>query len=421
MPNVILTPSIFAKLVLMHLGDPGGLKVTRNMSADYTKEFGKKGAKIGDTLSVRKPQRFTVTPAMAYAPQPITNLRTAVKVDKWAQVAYEYDSSEKTLSLEDIQERYTKPAAIAIANQINTEAAKYISQNTFNAVGAPGTIPTSMATYLEAEDRLIELGMGHNEQLHLVVNRRMSSAYVDANKALFNDPRTISEQMQKGRMVNSLGYLLDIDQTIYTHTCGLFNGTQLINGTQTATASGNNDTCTINLKGFTASTGTIKAGDVFTVAGVYAVHPQTRVSTGRLQQFVVLQDATADGSGYIAALVAPGLTASGQYQNISAMPAGNAEVLFWSGVTGTPNVSASKVTPQGLLLHRNAFCFLCPPIDNPEPGMGALVAQETDPDTGMSLSVLRAFDSVRRIEVNRADVLYGFGVLYRELACRVAA
>jgi hypothetical protein len=37
----------------------------------------------------------------------------------------------------------------------------------------------------------------------------------------------------------------------------------------------------------------LKKGDVFTIANVFAVNPQTRESTGSLQQFVVTEDVTA--------------------------------------------------------------------------------------------------------------------------------
>jgi hypothetical protein len=416
MPNVLLTPNLLAKLILMHLGEPSGLKVVRNMNREYEKTFGRKGNKQGDTLSVLKPQRFTVSHRLQYDPQPIQNIKVPVKVDQISQVAYDWDSVEKTLSLDDAVARYGRPAAIAMANDVNMRAAQFIAQQSFNWVGTPGTVPTSMATYLAAEDLMVAQGMGQNETLHCIVNRKMSSAYIDANKALFNDQRLIGQQQREGRVQNQVGYEWDIDQTIYTHTVGALGGTPLIDGTQPTSTEGNNGTTLFLFKGVGSTvTGIYKLGDKFTVAGVYSVHPQTRVSTGYLQQFSVLQDVNSVSTA-ATVLAAPGITPSGQYQNVNAIPADGAEVQFWAGATGTPNASAAKVFNCGLVFHRDAFTFLSVPLENPDPGMGAIVAQHRDPDTGFDLSVIRAFDGVNRKEINRVDALWGLGWLYRELA-----
>jgi hypothetical protein len=409
MPNVLLTPQLLTKLTLANLGGP--LHVAAAMNTDYAKTFAKKGNKQGDTFTIRKPQRFVVSKGLAYQPQPLSDTTTTVKVDQVAQVAFEFDSVERTLSLDFIQERYAKPAAIALANNINKEAAAFIAQNTFNAVGTPGTVPNTMLTYLNAGDKLVQLGMPENQTLAMVINRKMSSTYVDANKALYNAQSVISGQMKNGKVADTLGYDWMIDQTIYTHTVGALGGTPLVNGAQ-SNEGGNNGTIALSTKGWTsAAAARLKQGDNFTIANVYSVHPQTRVSTGDLQQFVVLLDFSSDGSGNGSVTVAPAITPSGQYQNVDAGAIDGAAIT----VLGAATVQS----PTGLLLHRDAFAFLSVPMENPEPSGVEMVSQETDPETGATLAFIRAFDPVRRVHVNRFDMLYGFGVLYRELACRV--
>jgi hypothetical protein len=149
-------------------------------------------------------------------------------------------------------------------------------------------------------------------------------------------------------------------------------------------------------------------GDRFTIANVYSVHPQTRQSTGALQQFVVLAPFSSDGSGNGSVTVVPAITPTGQYQNVDSAPADGA-LLTIDGAAGT-------VSPQGLLLHKNAFAFVSVPLSNPEEKGVEMVHEETDPETGISLSFIRAFDSVRRVHVNRFDILYDFAPLYREMA-----
>jgi predicted pyridoxine 5'-phosphate oxidase superfamily flavin-nucleotide-binding protein len=413
MANAVVTPQIFAKLVLMDLG--GALNVCRNMSKEVTPEFGKKSYKVGASVDVRKPYRFTVSKGLKYDPQPLTDQVTPIKVSQVAQVSFDWDSVEKTLSIREARELYSKPAAIALASTINAEAAQYIALNTFNAVGTPGTTPVDEQPYLKAGDLLIEQGLPQDEELNLIVNRKFSSTFVHGVKTLYNPTGAISQQWKQGQMVDSLGYNVHRDQTIYTRTVGPLGGSPLVNVVGGASADGgNNATMNLVTDGWTASAAArVNQGDRFTIAGVYSVHPQTRQSTGDLQQFVCLAAVSSDGSGNATLSIAPAITASGQYQNVNAVAADDAAL--------TMDGAANTVSPQALLLHKNAYAFVCVPLSNPEPGMGALVTTAKDAETGLNISMVRAFDGVNRKEINRFDVLYDFGVLYREMACCIEA
>src|SRR5205823_12435813 len=113
-----------------------------------------------------------------------------------------------------------------------------------------------------------------------------------------------------------------------------------------------------------------------------------------------LADASSDGSGNMAALVAPAITPSGQYQNVTAAPADGAAVTLVG--------AASTATTSGLLLHKNAFGFISVPFENPDPGVGVKAKNVTDPLTGMSISILHGYDVRSRQNITRADVLYDF-------------
>ena len=86
--NVVLTPNIFAKLVLMNLGRD--LYVCKNMNHEVTKEFAQKNNKVGASVMVRKPYRFSVAKGLAYQPQAVVDTQTPVTVSQVAQVAFDY-------------------------------------------------------------------------------------------------------------------------------------------------------------------------------------------------------------------------------------------------------------------------------------------------------------------------------------------
>jgi hypothetical protein len=409
--NIILTPSTFVKGTLMNLG--GYLSVCRNMSSQYSKYFAKEGAKVGDYIDQKKPQRFQTTSGLLYQPQDLNQTKVRITADQVTGVHFEWDGVEKTLSIDDAQENFFKPAAIALAHDINAKAAQFCAQNAFNAVGTPGTTPSTIDTYLGAGDKIVQLGLPPEEDLHCIVNRKFSSSYVIGNKSVFNPAGQISEMVKKGEMVdNTLGYHFHRDQTIYSQTVGPFGGTPLINGANQTAEGGNNATMSLITDGWTAAAAArLVVGDRFTIAGVYSVHPQTRASTGDLQQFVVLAAASSDGSGNLTATIAPAITPSGQQQNVDSAPADNAALTMFG--------AANTVSPQGLLMHKNFAAFVSVPLATPKEGVIAS-AQHTDPDTGITLAMVRFFDGVNRVEGTRFDMLSGFAVLYRELGCVIA-
>lgn len=410
--NVLLTPYSLGRFIMMNLG--GMLHVTQNMTKEHSSKFAQEGNKQGDTIGVRKPQRFQGGDGIEYDPEPLQNLQVQVKVNQISKVHFDCNDIEKTLSIDSIQEQYAEPIALALANKINSRAAKFIAQNTFNSVGTPGTTPNSLATYLAGGTKLVQQGLPENAKLACIINRTMSDAYVIANASVFNPASKIGGMFNSGVAADeSLGYVWSRDQTIWTRKTGAYGGTPLVDGSNLALVvadGGNNGTMSLPTKGWTAAAAPrLAVNDRFTIANVNAVHPQTRLSTGALQQFVVLQAFSSDGSGNGSVLVAPAITPSGQYQNVDAAPVADAAITL----IGAANTN----TTQGILMHKNAFGFISVPLENPEPGLGVTAKNVTDKKTGLSISIMHGYDVKGRSNIFRADCLYDFAVLYREMAC----
>lgn len=414
--NLIITPNLYAKMVLMDLGRR--LMFPRNMSKSIAQEFGKGsnyGHKPGAQIKVKRPYRFIPVKGLAYQPQPIVDTELSVTVSQVAQVSYDWDAIEKTLSLREAMELYAKPAAVDLASLINAEAATFCAQNAMHSVGTPGTAATGPLTYLNAGDYIVSQGLPENEDLTMIVNRRQSSAFVDGTKALFNPTGILGTQWKNGEIEPSLGYKIEKDQLINTHTVGTYGGTPLVNLAQTADG-GNNATMTLNTDGWSSGATSLKKGDKFVIgtasvatgAGVMSVHPRSRKSTGYQQQFTVVND-ISDTTGTINMVVYPAITPYGPYQNVDSGAVDNA-IITVVGTTGA-------TSQQGVLMHKQAFAAVFVPLKAPEKGMGALVTEATDDDTGISIQMTRAFDYDQHREINKMLVLYDFAKLYPELAC----
>jgi hypothetical protein len=158
---------------------------------------------------------------------------------------------------------------------------------------------------------------------------------------------------------------------------------------------------------------------VISIAGVFAVNPQNRNSTGSLQQFVVQATANSDSGGNSTLSIMPAMVPSGQFQNVTATPASGALINVYNTAAAGQSALSGVSTPQGLLFHRQAFAFVSFPGDVPEGvDMGY---EDRSADVGVSLRFVRIWDGYRDQWVNRFDVYYGIAPLYMEGACRISS
>jgi hypothetical protein len=220
-------------------------------------------------------------------------------------------------------------------------------------------------------------------------------------KGLFNPTDTISKQFKNGMMgTGVLGFEeVNMSQSIKQFTTG-----SRTNGT-TAAAVTTEGATSISLTGL-GSTNTVLAGDVFTVAGCFAVNPQTRESTGSLFQFVALANVTASG-GAATVTVAPMYSATQALATVSSLPANSQTVTFIG--------AASTQYPQNLVYHKDAITFATADLLLPQ---GVDMASRAN-HNGISLRVVRQYDINNDRMPCRIDVLYGYGVIRPQMACRL--
>lgn len=401
MPNTILTPSMIAKEALMAFKNQLGF--TRKANKQYSDEFAKKGAKIGSTVTIRKPPRFTVNSGQALVNQDVVEESTSLSLDTQNQVAFKFSSSELTLSVDEFRKRYIDNAVIALANQVDLNGLQMAYQSTYNSVGTPGTTPSALLTYLQAQQKLNELSCPKGAKRSVHISPAASTSIVDALKGLFQSSEQIKEQYESGIMGRAAGADWYMSQNIYTHTVGPLGGTPLVNGGSQVGAS-------LVTDGWTAAAAArLKKGDIFTIAGVFSVNPVTKQSTGALQQFLVNADVSSDGSGNLTASISPSIVVSGSLQTVTGSPADNAAITV-VGAANTPS-------PQNILMHEDAFVMGCADLELPSGVDFAAVA--SDPESGLSMRIVRAYDISADSFPCRLDILYGWKAVRPEWACRI--
>lgn len=402
MANSLLTPSIIAAEALRMFENK--LAFTSKIDKQYSKEFAKTGAKIGNTITVRKPWRPSTRQGPAISIQNVTEEMVPLVLSNQTGVDFTFTSQDLTLTIDDFANRYIKPAVVAAANYIDQQNLQMAAQNTFNAVGTSGTAPATALLYLQAQQKLNELACPFDGDRSAFVNPAGSAAIVNALTGLFQSSEKIKEQYEKGMMGLAFGAEFYMAQNLYSYTTGTGGSSS-----PTTLTTGSPQTGSSLSVVAWGSTSTAVQGDVFTIAGVYKVNPITKVSTGVLQQFVVTANATASGGAITNLAISPSIITSGSTQTVNAAPATSAAI--------TMVTTANTATANNILCHKDAFTLGCADMELPE-GVH-FAARARDEESGLSIRIVRAYDINSDQIPCRLDILWGNAAFRPEWACRL--
>lgn len=365
------------------------------------------GSKPGDQLRVANPNMYTRTRGSRVMDvQDQAESSQTITVATQDHVDMRFNSAELALitpdNIGDFSDRHIVPAMSALVSGIEGDLITYATKRVFNTVGTPGTPPSDLAAIGAARAKLNQNLAPKDGNRFVMLDSVTSGGLVNGLKGLFQDSTQIKEQYREGMLGRTGGADFYENERMYAHT----NSSDVTGSTDAAalvTDGGN----TIDMHTLIASPA---VGSVFTVAGVYACHPETKQAYSHLQQFTIL---TTSASGAIT--VSPTIYLTGPRQNVAssasaqlATTAFNAQVVTFIG-------NASTTYLQNLMYHKDAFQFITADL----PLMGGAHNCARRVQDGLSLRVW--FDGdIRNDELLcRIDILYGMAALRPEWACRI--
>lgn len=393
MPNTILTPDMITREALRILHQK--LTFVGSINRQYDSSFAQSGAKIGDTLRIRLPNQYTVRTGTTLSTQDTTETKVDLAVSTQKGVDMTFSSNELTLDLDDFSRRILEPAMAVLASNIEADALGTMYKDVYNTINnVSGAI--TYANILSGRRKLQDNLAPDGDRTALLTSNDMANL-VSAFSTLFNAGPEISKQYREGMVGKAAGF--DFMETSHLQT--FQNGARVATTYLTNGATQTGSSLIVD-----TGTGAMVAGDVFTIAGVFAVHPETKVSTGILQQFVVTAN-YAGGGGTVS--IAPAIVASGARQNVSNAAADNSQLTF----VGT----ASSTYGQSLVYHKDAFTFATADLVMPK-GVDFAAREVYD---GISIRVIRQYDINNDAFPCRLDVLYGYKTIRAQLAARIAA
>lgn len=404
MANSILTPTAVTREALRILHQK--LNFVGNVNRQYDDSFAQSGAKIGSDLKIRLPNEYTVRDGKAMNAQDTSETSTTLSVATQKGVDVNFSSAELTMELDDFSKRVLEPAMSVLAANIEADALNMYKDvyNEVSDVGAAITIDDILWAQEKLNNQLAPMDMRT-----LLMTTRNNRDLVSAASVLYNDRTKVGEQYRKGLIGNDFfGFDSAYQNTLLKlHTTGTDDGT---GDYLTDIAAGEADGSAGSLHIDTGA-GTFKKGDIITIANVFAVHPETKQSTGILKQFVVTSD-YAGGEGDLQ--ISPSIVSSGARQNVNAAAADGAQIWKRESDDSTA-IGAGADYYVGLGFHRDAFAFATADLVMPK-GVDFAAREVMD---GISLRIVRAYDINNDNMPCRIDVLYGYKTIRPELAVRL--
>lgn len=409
MSNSLLTIGMITNEALAVLEN--SLTFTKQVNREYDDQFAKKGAKIGDTVNVRKPVRYVGRRTAGLQVENTVESSVPVTLNNQYGCDVSFTSAELALSIDEFSDRILKPAIATVANMIDYDGLQQF-KNIYNNVGVAGVTPSALLTYLQAGVKLDNEAAPNDGERAIVINPIAQATIVDNLKGLFNSTSEITRQYMEGTMGKTAGFKWSMDQNVGVQTTGTYAALASGNGTAVTVTTAISTGSSIVTGGWTAGD-VLNAGDTFHIAGVFAVNPQNRQSTGQLRSFVVLANtAGASGGGALTITFAPAVVFSGQYQNVT-----SATGTAAANAVLTVEAASAIVTPQNLAFHKDAFTFAT--ADLQLPGGVDMAKRVTSKKLGMSMRLVRAYDINADRFPCRLDLLGGWATLRPELACRI--
>ena len=370
----------------------------------YDDSFAKTGAKIGSSLRVRKPNQYVRTSGSRVMDiQDQDEQTSTITVATQDHVDMRFNSAELALSIDELSKRYIEPAVKVLVSNIEADYLAYATKKVYNVVGTAGTAITSLATPGLARARLNQMLAPKDNNRAIQMDSITMAGLVNGVAAYFNPSNAIASQYKEGLVART-------SMADYYENERVWNLTNSADVTVTTAAAAAVTDGGTNITLASVANATT-AGMVFTVAGVYACHPETKQSLGYLQPYVVVTGGTTTQE------VSPATILTGPRQNVCSSASAQLATTAYNGtaVAVTFSGAASTTYAQPLMYHKEAFQFVT--ADLPIMDDASKCVRRTQ--DGLSLRVWQASDIRNDEMLMRIDILYGMAALRPEWGCRM--
>lgn len=415
MANSLLTAQWVARkaLVLLH----AKANMTGRTNRDYQSLLPGpiEGVILGQQLSIRLPFQYVGRKGAAISAENSVQRYAQLSVTNQRGVDINFTSVERAMLLNNFEEQVLEPAMAKVAALLEVDVGALV--NTVPKFVGSYNTAVNFANILQAERFLTETLAPEDDRRTLTANPQASYEFILDNKGLFNPEATVSDQWLEGVIADRVaGFVAFRNTKLPAHTIGTVTGGSptVSGGGQGNTGAGNAFVSSTSLvtSGWASGTTTLLAGDVITISGVNDVDPESKISLGRLKQFVV-NSTVSDTAGNITVSISPAIITGGAYQNVDSVPAAAAVITVMGGAV---NAVSGQLVKQSLAWYRDAIVFANPPMLDLSP-LVKFTAQESF--EGYNIRFAQQWDPSNDLLPARLDTISGEVLAYPELAVRI--
>lgn len=410
--TVKLNAGILAKLAAGVLVD--NLQFCKSIGqADASDYKGKNGYSAGDTIYISKPARPVVNTAsfdITSTLGTVSEEKVAMPLDVIANCSFVLDSQElaSSINIGSIFERIIKPYAMGMAQNIEQTMLNRAVVNTPNLVGTPGSTVFNTSTMLAAGVKLDNYLAPMDGERYALLSPDAQASALDSRKSFVQASDELAKQYKRGLMGMADGFTYMSNNLVPRITNGADVSGFAVEASVVAISNG---MATLGIDGVTSGA-TIPAGTVFTIDGVFAVHPQTKVNLGYLQQFTTTAAVTEVSGNSVTLPIYPAIyyTTTDSRQNVSTAPVDEGALVVQVG-------SASTTYTNSLVYHMDAYRMVSVPLVLPK---AAEIAEQYT-YKGITVAIVQSWDVILRRMITRLDFLGGFAPVRPEWACRITS
>ncbi|MEW8538959.1 MAG: P22 phage major capsid protein family protein [Candidatus Thiodiazotropha endolucinida] len=380
------------------------LSFVGSITRTYSDEFAQKGAKVGEKVQVRIPNRFKGREGRMYERSVIRERSIDVVLDRQKGVDLSFTSEDLTLDIDAFSDRFLRPAAKQLATHIEWDVLS-LAHRVGQAVLCPAHGLT-VGEVLKGRRYLDDSLAPQSGRRGLFCPAHVRSLTKSIRRQ-YNPASTIAKVYEDRAFSRLSGFQFN-DTTVMPPIVSGEGDRGVSSGVLKAAITGNNQS-SCALKG--SKKGALKPGDCFAFKGVYAVHPETKVPYSYLKQFSVVS-VEADGT----LVFTPEIDTRSVYKNVSIERSGRADEIA-AGTEVFKTFPAAGFMESSLLYHPDAFAFVSADLEVPR-GVDFAARESHD---GISMRLVRDYDGKSDHMLCRFDVLYGYGLLDESLACRLVS
>lgn len=355
------------------------LEASLGMASRVHRGYDKDPKSKGNTIEIKKPGTFEAKDAPS-DDQDVETSMMEMKLNYWKEVKISFTDKELTATGEEIITDHIRPAAYAIAKDIDAKLNMLAAQ-------VPWYVDAQATTSIDDLTTLGEVMFENNVpmddgNLHLEVGSKMRAGF----QKLFSNNNTAGnasqEVLKSGHIGNWLGYEIFGNQNVGSHVKGSCSvATLAVNG---AYAKGSS---IINIDA-AAVTGTLLLGDTFVI-------------TGHAQRYAIVNNTAVTA-------------AANAFTGVQIFPPLSQDVADNAVVT----VSLMNFT-NNIAFHTNAFALAMAPLSDigEKLGSNVRVASVVDPKSNLAMRARLWYNpDISKVKL-ALDALYGVKCLDPNLAC----